>query len=127
MGIGGIAMVRHDQRPGAERHELPGEQEGEGVGGHDHEVHAGEEGWEERQDALRRALVPAVAETVHAGRGAAEIDHREEERSQRVEPEMRADPGQAERQDQRLSGAHPKTRCAKATISASAESARLAP
>ena len=46
--------------------------------------------------------MPAVAEGVQAGGGAAEIDHGEEERGQRVEAEMRADPGQAERQHQAL-------------------------
>ena len=75
MRVAGLAMVRHDQRPGAQRHELPGEQEGEGVGGQDHEVHGGEERREERQHARRRRLVAAVAEPVDAGRGAAEIDH----------------------------------------------------
>ena len=95
-------MVRHHQRPGGERHELPGEQEGEGIVGEHDEVHAGEERRIERQHALRRRFVPAVAERVEARRGAAEIDHDEEERRERVEPEMRADPGQAERQGQGL-------------------------
>ena len=39
-------------------------QEGEGVVGEDHEVHAGEESREERQHALRRRLVPAIAEPI---------------------------------------------------------------
>ena len=38
------------------------DQEGEGVVGEHDEVHAGEEGRIERQHALRRLLVPAVAE-----------------------------------------------------------------
>ena len=67
------------------------------VGQHD-EIHAGEKGRIERQHALRRLLVPAIAEREQArGRGA-EIDHGEEERRQRVDAEMRAEPGQAERQ-----------------------------
>ncbi len=41
-------------------------QEGEGVVGEHHEVHAGEEGRIERQHALRRGLVTAVAEA-HRG------------------------------------------------------------
>ena len=48
------------------------------------------------------ALGPAVAEAVEARRGAAEIDDDEKERRQRVDAETRADPGQAERQDERL-------------------------
>ena len=45
-----------------------------------------------------RLFVAAVAEAVEAGGGAAEIDDDEEEGRERVEPEMGADPGQAERQ-----------------------------
>ena len=56
----------------------------------------------EGQHALRRLLVPAIAERIEARRRAAEIDDDEEEGRQRVEPEMRADPRQAERQDQSL-------------------------
>ena len=44
----------------------------------------------------------AVAEAIEARRGAAEIDDDEEERRERVDAETRADPGQAERQDERL-------------------------
>ncbi len=46
------------------------DQEGEGVVGEHHEVHAGEERRIERQHALRRVLVPAVAERVEACGGA---------------------------------------------------------
>jgi len=42
--------------------------------------------------------VVAVAEAIQARRGAAEIDDHQEERGQRVEPEMRAEPGQSDRQ-----------------------------
>ena len=63
-----------------------------------HEVHAGQKRREERQHAPRRGFVPAVAEPIEARRRAAEIDDDEEERGQRIEAEMRADPGQAERQ-----------------------------
>jgi hypothetical protein len=47
---------------------------------------------------LRLVFVPAVAERIEAGAGAAEADHDQEERGERVEPEMRAGPGQAQRQ-----------------------------
>ena len=56
-----LTMVRHHQRPRRERHELPGEQEGESVVGLHDEVHRRDEGRIERQHALRRALVTAVA------------------------------------------------------------------
>ena len=98
-------MMRHHQRPGGERHELPGHQEGEGVVGQDDEVHAGEEGRIERQHALRRFLVAAIAEREEARGRAAEIDDDQEERGQRVDAEMRAEPGQAERQRSRRCGA----------------------
>ena len=45
-------------------------------------------------------FVPAVAEAVEARAGTAEIDDGEEEGRQRVDPEMRADPRDAERQRQ---------------------------
>ena len=52
----------------------------EGIVGEHDEVHAGEKRRIERQHALRRFLVTAVAEREQARRGAAEIDHDEEER-----------------------------------------------
>ena len=97
-------MVRHHQRPRRERHELPGDQEGEGVVGEHDEVHAGEKGRIERQHALGRRLVPAIAERVEACARAAEIDHGEKERGERVEAEMRAEPRQADRQRQAFGG-----------------------
>ena len=93
-----LLVMRHDERPGGERHELPGEEEGEGVVGEDDEVHAGEERREERQDAHRRRFVLAMAERIEARRGAAEIDDGEKRSRERIEAEVRADPGQAERQ-----------------------------
>ena len=56
----------------------------------------------EGQHAPRRLLVPAIAEPVQARRRAAEIDHHEKERRQCVEPKMRAEPGHADRERQRL-------------------------
>ena len=98
MRVAALAMVRHHQRPGGERHQFPGEQEAERIVGDHHEVQAGEEGRIERQHALRLVLVPAVAQRVEAGAGAAQPDHDQEERGERIEAEMRAGPGQAERQ-----------------------------
>ena len=103
-------IVRHHQRPRRKRHEFPGEQEGESVVGEDDEVHAGEEERVEGQHALGRTLVPAIAERVQACRRAAEIDHGKKEGRQRIEPEMRADPRQAHRQDHRLGGRHAEQR-----------------
>ena len=90
-------MVRHHQRPGRQRHELPRDQEGEGVVGEHDEIHAGEKGRIERQHALRRLLVAAVAEREQARGGGAEIDHGQKERRRAHRAEMRAEPWQAER------------------------------
>ena len=90
------------------------QQEGEGVVGQHHEVHAGEEGREERQHAVRRRFVAAIAEAIEACRRAAEIDDDEEERGQRIEAEMRAEPGQSERQGQ-VGGIGGRRRAASAT------------
>jgi len=65
---------------------------------HDDEIHGGEIGRIERQDAFRRMLVSAVAEREQACRRAAEIDHDQEKCRQCIDTEMRAQPGQAERQ-----------------------------
>ncbi len=97
-------VVRHHQRPRRKRHELPTEQEGEGVVGEDDEVHPGEEERVEGQNPLRRVLMPAIAERVEARHRGPEIDHHQEEGGQRIEPEMCADPRQAHRQDQGLGG-----------------------
>src|SRR6185436_1034324 len=52
-------------------------------------------------DAPGAFFVTPVAEGEQARGGAAEIDHHEKEGRQGVEPEMRAQPGQADRQDPR--------------------------
>ena len=93
-----FAMVRHDQRPGRQRHELPGHQEREGIVREHHEIHAGEERRIERQHALRRRFVPSIAQGKQAGGRRAEVHHREKERRQRIESKMRAEPRQPERQ-----------------------------
>ena len=67
--------------------------------GEHHQVHAGEESGEERQNPRRMRLVPTVAEAVEARQRAAEIDHDQKERGERVDAEMRAQAGQPERQD----------------------------
>ena len=57
----------------------------------------------ERQHALRRrARAGRSRARNRLAAGAAEIDDDEEERRERVEAEMRAEPGQAERQDRSL-------------------------
>jgi len=66
LDVVGIAMMRHHERAGGERHELPRHQEREGVIGEHNEVHAGKERRVERQHALRRFLVPAIAECEQA-------------------------------------------------------------
>ena len=103
-GVAFLLMVRHHQRPGGQRHQLPREEKGEGVVGDDHQRHGGQEGGIERQDAFGMRLMPAVAEGEQAGAGAADADEDQEKPGQRVEPQIRADPGQSERQDHALDG-----------------------
>ena len=97
--------MRQHQRPGGDRHQLPGEQEHEGIIGEHHQVHAGQEHRIEGQHALRRLLMLSVADGEQAGAAAAEAGDNKEECGQRVQPKMRADPGQAERQHHAL---HPR-------------------
>jgi hypothetical protein len=99
-GIGRVLMMGHDQRPRTQRHEFPGEQEREGVIGQQHQVHPGQKRRVERQHPLRGCFVLAVAKGEQAGDRAAEVDHDQEKRRQRVQPEMRAEPGQANGQSQ---------------------------
>ena len=42
-------------------------------------------------------LMSAIADRIEARCGAAQVDDRQKERAQNIEPEMRADPRQAER------------------------------
>ncbi len=93
-----LLVMGDDQRPRRQRHEFPRHQEAEGVVGEHHQVHGGEIGGIERQHALRGFLVAAIAERVEARARAAEIDHHQEESRQRIDAEMRAEPGQPERQ-----------------------------
>ena len=91
-----LAVVRDHQRPRRQRHELPCHQEAEGVIGEHHQVHSGEISRIERKDPLRRLFVLAVTEREQARGRAAEIDHDQEERRERVDAEMCAEPWQAE-------------------------------
>ena len=100
--IAALAMMRHHQRPRRQRHEFPAQEIRERIVGEQHQIHAGQKRREERQHALRRVFMAAIAERIEAGERAAEIDHHQEERRQRVEPEMRAEPWQADRQHQAL-------------------------
>ncbi len=63
-----------------------------------HQVHAGEIGRDRTAARAAVFLVAAVAEREQARRRGAEIDHDQEERRQRIDPEMGTEPGQAERQ-----------------------------
>ena len=103
-----LAMMRHHQRPGGQRHQLPREQKGEGVVGDHHQRHAGQEGGIERQDAFGMRLMPAVAEGKQAGAGAADADQDQEEPGQCVQPQVRADPGQPEWQHKPLDRDSPR-------------------
>jgi hypothetical protein len=94
-------MMGHHERPRRQRHELPRQQKRECVVGQDHEVHAGKECREKRQNPVRRRFMAPVAEAVEARRGAPEIDHDQEEGGERVDAEMCAEPWQAERYGRR--------------------------
>ena len=98
LGVARLAMMRHDERPRRQRHELPAQQIGEGVVRQHHEVHAGEKGREEGKHAVRRGVMTAVAEAIETCRRPTQIDDDEEERGQCVEAEVRAKPRQTDRQ-----------------------------
>jgi hypothetical protein len=104
-------IMRHHQRPGRQRHELPGEEKGEGVVGDDDEGHGGEEQRVEGEHALRRRLVAAEAKCIKARRAPTEIDHHEKECRERVQAEMGAEPGKPDRQDRSLGRSLPKQSC----------------
>ena len=93
-----VGVAGHDQRPRGERHQLPGEQEGVGVVGDQHEVHRRGEQRKQRLDARRQFLGAVEAHAVDAGRQHAAIDHDAEEGRQRVQPQVEADGRQADRQ-----------------------------
>src|SRR6266850_3994894 len=59
-------MMGHHERPRAERHEFPGQQERERVVREDHEIHAGEKHREERQHAVGCGFMPAVTQPIKA-------------------------------------------------------------
>jgi hypothetical protein len=86
-------MMGHHERPGAERHEFPGQQERERVVRNDHKIHAGEERWKEREHAVGRRFMSAVAECIEARCGAPQIDDNEKKSGKRIDAEMGAEPG----------------------------------
>ena len=94
-------MMRHHQRARRERHELPRDEEREGIVGQDDEVHAGKECRIERQHAFGRFLVAAIAKREQARRGAAEIDDEKKKRREGINAKMRTQPGQTKREDRR--------------------------
>ena len=97
-------MMRHDQRPRGQRHQLPCEEKSEGVVSDGDQDHAGEERRVERQNPFGVRLVAAVAEREQAGACAPKSDQDEEEAGQGIEPEIRPDPGETERKLQVLDG-----------------------
>jgi len=96
--------MRHDQRPGGQRHQLPREQKGEGVVGDRDQRHAREEGRIECKHPLRLMLIAPIAEGEQAGARPAETHQNQEKTGQRIEAQMSADPWQTERQQQMLHG-----------------------
>ena len=95
-----IPMVGHDQGPGGERHELPGQQEGERVGRQHDQVHPCQERRKKRQHPLRRRLVASIAQPVESRRRPAQVDDDEKESRECVHAEMCPQPRQPQRQNQ---------------------------
>jgi hypothetical protein len=92
-----LPMMRHHQRPGNERHQLPSKQKAKRIVSHYNEVEGREKGWIERQHTSRVTFVPAVAERVKASSDASKPHHNQKARRERIEAEMRADPWQPKR------------------------------
>src|SRR5581483_9797061 len=93
-----LLVMRHHQRPGAKRHELPRNQKAESVVRQHDEIHRRQISRIERQHAMRRLFVPAIAKGVEARRGAADIDHHEEKSGERIDAKMSTQPRKTERQ-----------------------------
>ena len=93
-------MVRHHQRPRRERHELPGDKEGEGVVRQHDEVHAGEKGRVEGEHSSGCLLMLAVANGKKTRCCSSQVSHNEKKRGERIDAKVRTDPGQPERQSQ---------------------------
>jgi hypothetical protein len=93
-----IGVPGHHQRPGTERHELPGEQEAVGIVGQQNEIHRCGEQWKQRLDPRRQVLVPVESQAVHRRGQHAAIDHDPEERRHQIEPQPQSDGRQADRQ-----------------------------
>ncbi|MEY9882092.1 hypothetical protein ABIA43_003626 [Bradyrhizobium sp. USDA 328] len=77
-----LPVMRHDHRPGGQRHEFPGDQEAEGIVCQHDDIHRCEIGGIERQHASGGVLVLAVTEREQARSDAAEINDDEEEGGQ---------------------------------------------
>ena len=92
-----LVMMRDDKRPGGERHELPGEKKAVGIGREKNEVHAGEKGRKEGQDAAGHLFMRAIAERIKTREHRAEIDDDRE----RSSPERRAENARRARAGQR--------------------------
>jgi hypothetical protein len=99
-GIFRRGVVGHHQRPGRQRHELPGHQKRKGVIRQHDQVHAGEIGRKIWQHPQWSGLVPAIAEGVEACQRTAQVGNDEKECRQRIQAKVRTQPGQADRQGQ---------------------------
>ena len=118
-------MMRHDERPRRQRHELPAQKIGEGVVRQHHEVHAGEKGGKEKPRC--GGVMMAVAEAIGTCRCPTQIDDDEEERGECVEAEVRAKPRQADRQGKRGGIGAPPSRLRNAPANAITDTASVAP
>jgi hypothetical protein len=96
-----VGVAGNDQRPRGERHQLPRKQEGVGVVGDQDQVHRRGEQRKQWLDPRRQLLRPVEAHAVDAGRDDAAIDDDAEEGRQRVQPQVKANRRQADRQPYR--------------------------
>ena len=128
--VSALLMLEADQAIGRQRHDLPGDEEEEGVRGGEHQRRGQQQGIVEgRQhaDVLPPVEAPHVAEGIHRQRQRQERDDQHEESAQRIEldgeleignqrrPELESRPAVARPGSQRPAPP-PRSRTAPATV-----------
>ena len=98
------AMVGRHQEVRRKRHRLPCDHEHVRVVGDEHQRHRGEEGvvLQAEQSRCGTLACAEVARGEDRDAAAGRAEEKQEERRQRVQPDMEGQVGQAERQDERL-------------------------
>ena len=88
-------MIEGDEQPRGKRHDLPREQEQDGVAGKGHHRHAGHQHGKEEPMAAEAPLPPQVGKisaAEHGADGRQEIDGKEENPAQGIEPDRERPP-----------------------------------